>query len=196
MPVLHLLAGPNGAGKSTYARDVVIRVTGLPFINADVIAAERWPDAQAENAYEAAQLAEVDRRARMAAGESFITETVFSHPSKVGLLADAAALGYVVHLHVILVPVELSVQRVADRVGRGGHAVPEAKIRARYDRLWELVATGIRIADVTEVVDNSSASAPFRLCATYLRRTLVGDAAWPVWVPSQLLEKPHPRKQT
>ncbi len=138
--------------------------------------------------------AEGDWRAR-AAGESFITETVFSHPSAVGLLVDAAALGYVVHFHVILVPVELSVQRVADRVGRSGHAVPEAKIRARYDRLWGLVVAGIRIADVTEVVDNSSARAPFRLCATYLRDTLGSDAAWPVWVPSQLLERPRSRKQ-
>lgn len=48
----------------------------------------------------------MDRRA------SFVTETVCSHPSKVELVADAISAGYVVHLHVMLVPVELSVRRV------------------------------------------------------------------------------------
>ena len=88
MPVLHLLAGPNGAGKSTYANRVLIPVTGLPFINADVIAQQQWPGAEAERAYEAASMAERKRRQLMGAGRSFITGTVFSHPSKVALVAD------------------------------------------------------------------------------------------------------------
>jgi len=45
-PVLHLLAGPNGSGKSTFVAEVLQEVTHLPFVNADVIAAHRWPDAQ------------------------------------------------------------------------------------------------------------------------------------------------------
>lgn len=53
MPVLHILAGPNGAGKTTYVERVLQPSTGLTFINADVIAAQRWPDAQLEHAYEA-----------------------------------------------------------------------------------------------------------------------------------------------
>ena len=136
MPVLHLLAGPNGAGRSSYVHDVLGPVTGLPFINADEIAAERWPDAQAEHGYEAARLAEAERRQRIAEGSSFISETVFSHPSKVQLVSDAVGAGYLVHLHVMMVPVELTVQRVLERVRRGGHAVPEQKIRERYERLW------------------------------------------------------------
>lgn len=188
MPVLHLLAGPNGAGKSTYVRDVLAPATGLPFINADIIAARRWPDAQVEHAYEAARVAETERRARMGAGESFITETVFSHPSKVALVADASALGYLVHLHVVMVPVELTVQRVADRVQGGGHDVPESKIRERHGRLWELVADAIRIADVADVFDNSSARYPFRLCATYVHGAPAGPTAWPKWAPTAFTE--------
>ncbi|OLT31214.1 hypothetical protein BJF84_04380 [Rhodococcus sp. CUA-806] len=127
MPLLHLLAGSNGAGRSTYARDVLIPATGLPFINADEIALERWPDAQAEHAYEAPRIAETQRRERIAQQRSFITETVFSHPSKVKLVSDAVGAGYLVHLHIIIVPVELTVQRVTERVRRGGHAVPEGR---------------------------------------------------------------------
>ena len=119
MPVVHLLAGPNGSGKSTYVLDVLAPATELPFVNADLIATERWPDSAMEHSYEAARIAEAERRAHLAAGTSFISETVFSHPSKVTLLADASALGYLVHLHVIVVPVELTVQRVLERVRRG-----------------------------------------------------------------------------
>ncbi|MGA7203049.1 MAG: zeta toxin family protein [Specibacter sp.] len=186
MPVLHLLAGPNGAGKSSYVRDVLAPATHLPFINADEIAASRWPDAQVEHAYKAAQIAETLRRDRIAAGESFISETVFSHPSKVQLVADAADAGYLVHLYVIMVPVELTVQRVHERVRRGGHAVPERKTRDRYQRLWEHIGSAIRIADVTEVFDNSRARTPFQLCATYQHGTLIGTPSWPKWAPVEL----------
>ena len=90
MPLLHLLAGPNGAGKTSCARDVLSPATHLPFINAYEIAAERWPDAQAEHAYEGARVAEAERREKIATEKSFISETVFSHPSKVQLVADVA----------------------------------------------------------------------------------------------------------
>lgn len=186
MPLLHLLAGPNGAGKSSYVRDVLMPATHLPLINADEIAAERWPGAQAEHAYEAARIAEAQRRDRIAEGASFISETVFSHPSKIELVSDAVDAGYLVHLHVIIVPVELTVQRVLERVYRGGHAVPEQKIRDRYDRLWEHVGVAIRIADVTEVFDNSSARVPFRLCALFERGVLIGTPSWPTWMPALL----------
>jgi len=186
MPVLHLMAGPNGAGKSSYVRDVLDPAMALRFVNADIIAAERWPHSPSEHSYEAAQVAEAERRELMAIGSSFISETVFSHPSKISLIADAAALGYLVHLHVIMVPVDLAVQRVAERVRRGGHAVSEDKIRQRYDRLWDNIATAITIADITEVFDNSSPRTPFRLAATYLHGTLVGASTWPKWVPTVL----------
>jgi predicted ABC-type ATPase len=186
MPVLHLLAGPNGAGKSSYVRDVLAPATHLPFINADEIAASRWPDAQVEHAYEAAQIAESHRRAMITTGESFISETVFSHPSKVQLVADAVDAGYLVHLHVIMVPVELTVQRVLERVRRGGHAVPEQKIRDRYERLWAQLGAAIMIADVTEVFDNSQARTPFQLCASYQQGTLIGTPSWPKWAPVEL----------
>ncbi|MFC8181788.1 zeta toxin family protein [Rhodococcus sp. NPDC057297] len=191
MPLLHLLAGPNGAGKSTYARDVLIPVTGLPFINADEIALERWPDAQVEHAYDAAQIAEGRRRENIAQRRSFITETVFSHPSKVQLVSDAVDAGYLVHLHIVIVPVALSIQRVTERVRRGGHAVPEEKIRDRYERLWTHLDAAIDIADEVGVFDNGSAQTPFRPCARYIHGTLVGQASWPKWAPAALRDRAH-----
>lgn len=185
-PVLHVLAGPNGAGKSTFATRLLQPVTHLPFVNADVIAAERWPDAQLEHAYAAASAAAEERQRLMNGRSSFITETVFSHPSKVDLVQHAVDRGYMVSLHVILVPVELSVRRVAERVRRGGHDVPEAKIRAHYDRLWPFVATARGAADRAEFYDNSTAATPFRRVASYERGRLTSPPSWPSWAPSVL----------
>lgn len=43
-PLLILLARPNGAGKtSLYETFLAARFPNLPFVNADRIAAERWP---------------------------------------------------------------------------------------------------------------------------------------------------------
>jgi predicted ABC-type ATPase len=185
-PVLHVLAGPNGAGKSTFVARVLQPVTHLPFVNADEIAAERWPGEELEHAYHASRAAAELRRRMLGHGESFITETVFSHRSKVALVQQAAALGYLVNLHVILVPAELSVQRVAERVSRGGHEVPEEKIRSRYARLLKLVVDARAVADRSTFYDNSIAKKPFRVIATYQRGRLVGKADWPAWTPTIL----------
>lgn len=189
MPVLHLLAGSDGAGNSSYVRDVLMPATHLPFINANEIAAERWPEAQAEHAYEAARIAEAQRRDRIADGVSFISETMFSHPSKVQLVADCVEAGYLVHVHAIMVPVGLAVQRVRERVRRGGHAVPEPKIRERYERLWGKISPAIPLADTVEVFDNSSARTPFRLVARYEYGALIGAPNWPRWTPAALRER-------
>jgi predicted ABC-type ATPase len=186
-PVLHLLAGPNGAGKSTFVTEILQPITHLTFVNADMIAAERWPDAQAEHAYEASRAAADERSRLMAARASFITETVFSHPSKVDLVVHATALGYLVHLHVVLVPESLAVARVAARVAQGGHDVPAEKIRERYARLWPLVAIARGLADRATCYDNSRAARPFRVVAIYERARLVGEPAWPTWTPQALL---------
>lgn len=185
-PVLHLLAGPNGAGKSTFVARVLQPVTHLPFVNADEIAAERWPGEELAHAYQASRAAADERRRLLARGESFITETVFSHHSKVALVTQAVSLGYLVNLHVILVPADLAVQRVAERVRRGGHEVPEDKIRERYARLLKLVIDARSLADRSTFYDNSTAKHPFRIVATYERGRLVGEPSWPAWTPTVL----------
>jgi predicted ABC-type ATPase len=185
-PVLHLLAGPNGSGKTTLARRVLLPATSLPFVNADDIAAERWPGAELEHAHDASDAAAQQRSRRFADRSSFITETVFSHPSKVELVRRAQEAGYLVYLHVVVVPEELTVLRVAHRVRLGGHAVPEIKIRERYRRLWPLVAQARALADLSYVYDNSTASRPYRLMASYECGQVLGAPAWAVWTPSEL----------
>jgi predicted ABC-type ATPase len=185
-PVLHVLAGPNGSGKSTFAREVLGPITHLPFVNADEIARQRWPGDEQAHAYDASQAAAQLRDQAIADHRSFITETVFSHPSKVDLLEQGLHAGYLVELHVMLVPEDLAVARVAHRVALGGHTVPEPKIRERFRRLWWLIARARRIADRTTFYDNTTARAPFRVVAVYERGHPVGTATWPAWTPAEI----------
>lgn len=111
---------------------------------------------------------------------------MFTHPSKVDLLRVAQAAAYLVSLHVIVVPVDLTVARVKHRVDRGGHTVPEDKIRSRYDRLWTYVRQAIAIANTATVYDNSCARTPFRVIATYRTGEPVGTLSWPAWTPADL----------
>lgn len=185
VPVMHLLAGPNGAGKTTYF-DRVIAQTGLEFINADILANAIWPGDESRHAYDASALAASRREELLAKRASFATETVFSHPSKVELARKAVGLGYLLYLHIILIPEELAVSRVSNRVIHGGHDVPESKIRERYRRLWAQIAEAIVIAHDVGVYDNSRAGNPFRHVASYRSGVRVGAADWPSWTPTEL----------
>jgi predicted ABC-type ATPase len=184
-PVLHLLAGPNGSGKSTLWGLVLEPELHLEFVNADEIAVRRWPDDPEVHAYDAAHLAAVRRGELIAAHQSFATETVFSHESKVDLVGSAVRAGYLVTLYVILVPVDLAVDRVDDRVDNGGHAVPEGKVRERYGRLWVHIAKAIGLVEDVHVYDNSAAVEPFRPIAEFERGRLLWSV-WPPWAPEEL----------
>lgn len=193
-PVLHLIAGPNGAGKSTFYELVVEPATHLEFVNADLIAARRWRRNAASHAYDAADLAAARRTKLISAGKSFVTETVFSHESKLELARDATAAGYLVTLHVIAVPEDLAVARVANRIDNGGHAVPETKIRERYQRLWPLVRSAINVVDSAIVYDNTRAAEPFRVIARFENGKALGAPAWPAWTP-RALSANEPRRR-
>lgn len=185
MSRLDLVVGPNGAGKSTFVEFVLADARpGVPFVNADVIAAQRWPDDPVSHAYDAAEAAGNARDALIARGESFIAETVASHESKVGLVRRAQDAGYFVHLVVVAVPEEYAVARVGARVAAGGHDVPEDKIRSRWQRLWDNVVAMIELADSAEVFDNTGPS-PVTM-ATFVGGDVVGAPRWPAWAPEPL----------
>jgi predicted ABC-type ATPase len=186
---LDLVVGPNGAGKSTFVRLTLAPV--LPhatFVNADLIAQQRWPDDPETHSYEAARIAARTRKALIARREPFIAETVFSHPSKLDLLREAAAAGYYRAVHVVLVPEAVAVARVAARVVAGGHTVPEDKIRGRYQRLWPLVAEAIVLADTATVYDNSQRKGP-SVVADFSHGFVVGKPLWPDWTPEALTDR-------
>jgi predicted ABC-type ATPase len=64
------------------------------FVNPDRIAEELNPSDPASIAWDAARLADDRRTALLQAGEDFVTETVFSHESKLDFIGEAKAAGF------------------------------------------------------------------------------------------------------
>lgn len=156
-PSLHLIAGVNGAGKTSFYRYLLARSTqGAEFVNADEIARYLWPGDEAAHVVEAAALADQRRDELILAGQSFVAETVFSHPSKLEFVERALESGFqVVLYHVHLDSPELAIARVATRVDGGGHDVPSDRVAARYERSLMLIPRAAAIADMALVFDNS-----------------------------------------
>jgi predicted ABC-type ATPase len=184
---LDLIVGPNGAGKTTlYERVIAPARPGLPFVNADRIARERFPGRETEQAYESADIATKTRAALIEARLGFCTETVFSHRSKIDLVNAAVSANYDVVLQVVMIPPALSELRVGARVRSGGHDVPLNKLAPRYERLWPLVASVTPQCFRAVFYDNAVDEGPIEVAAyrfgisDYLPR-------WPSWTPGSLL---------
>lgn len=80
-------------------------------------------------------LEEIDNHVRR--GESFAFETTLSGLIYARLIHKWRELGYRVRLIYLSLPnPEMAVTRVADRVAQGGHFIPEAVIRRRFDAGW------------------------------------------------------------
>ncbi|MEH6580510.1 MAG: AAA family ATPase [Halioglobus sp.] len=162
---LWLLVGGNGSGKSTFYH-TRLEPLGIPFINADIIARELYPDAAEDKSYDAAKVAQELRETLLQEGRNFCFETEFSHPSKIDFVAKAKALGYqVILVYVHLDSSMLSRARVAQRVLAGGHSVPDDKVEQRLPRLKANVKTAIPLCDRVYLLDNSRLDSPFEVIA-------------------------------
>lgn len=178
-----MLAGPNGAGKTTFHELVIRPRIKALFINADLIQREELGDPSMAAAYRAAAIAESRRRQALEKGISFVSESTFSHPSKLALIRDAQAAGFrIVVYHINVRRPELSVSRVAQRVDEGGHDVPEEKIRERFERNQPLIREAVLLADHAFVYDNSGLNMPARrLIALTKGQVIVASEDLPDW---------------
>ena len=166
---LWLLAGGNGAGKSTFYQRFLAS-TGLPFINADILAKELDAEQPEAVSYKAAKLAERLRLNLLSTGASFCFETVFSHPSKIDFLASAKSAGYeIILVYIHLQNDQLNLARVAQRVAEGGHSVPSEKVISRIPRTLQHVSDALALVDIAQFYDNSSHETPFAPVASVNR---------------------------
>ena len=164
-----MLAGPNGAGKSTFYESY-LSTLGLPFLNADVLAAHTGMES-----YESAARIADARKLFVERRMGFVTETVLSDPvgAKVNFLAEAATAGFDVQLiYIGIEDANAAVERVAARVRAGGHDVPLEKIIARYARTLDNLERAIAQLPRVTVYDNSSFDEPYRFIAEFRRGKL------------------------
>lgn len=165
-PCIYVLAGTNGAGKSSLAGATFLRA-GVEFFNPDQatrLILARHPGLAPADANSAAwqQGKRLLERA-IAERLTFAFETTLGGKTMTSLLERAASSGIEVRIwYVGLSSQELHIARVRARVARGGHDIPEAQIRARYDtsRL-NLIRLLPKLTEL-RVYDNSAEADPHR----------------------------------
>lgn len=136
MPNVYIIAGPNGAGKTTFAREFLPNYADCRiFINADLIAQGLSPLAPESAALRAGRLMIEEIQIYASRGESFAFETTLSGRRHVSRIIGLKSHGYRVHLFYLWIPtVDLALSRIKERVSEGGHDVPAADVRRRFNR--------------------------------------------------------------
>jgi predicted ABC-type ATPase len=136
MPRISVLAGTNGAGKSSIA-GAMLRSAGGQYYNPDeetkhVLAANPGMDPAMANGL-AWQAGISQLRAAIETRQNYIFETTLGGDTVTALLLEAAAAGLEVWVwYCGLDGPDRHLSRIRSRVARGGHDIPEEKVRARY----------------------------------------------------------------
>ncbi len=170
VPCLFVLAGTNGAGKSSIAGAALVRADSFYFdpdeATRRILATN--PSASLDEANSAAWH-EGRRLLERAIAErlSFAFETTLGGRTIPSLLERALAAGIEVKVwYAGLASPELHIARVRARVLRGGHDIPEFRIRERYDasrrNLIRLLPalTELRLFDNSEEADPALGESP------------------------------------
>jgi len=83
-------------------------------------------------------------------------ETVMSHSSKPEFLRRASLSGARTYLYYVATESpDINIARVRLRQARGGHFVPDEKVRTRYERSLDLLPAAIAVSDRAFLFDNS-----------------------------------------
>ena len=193
-PIFHLLAGPNGAGKSTLYRALVASgsiSSQLEFVNADLYEQshlQHITDLQMRSKA-ARDWADSRRETLLNSEVGFVSETVFSHESKLELITQAQAMGFDVVLYVVsLDDPQRLLARVSQRVREGGHNVPAQRILDRYPRTMANLKKAVRLADLAFVYDAAEVERGAHLLVAMCERerTTLLVPEQPIWVRTLL----------
>jgi len=156
LPEILVLAGVNGAGKSS-VMGARLKACEIDWFNPDeftrglVAAGCSLEDANAR----AWQYGRERLEESIRTGADFAIETTLGGKTILALLRQAAATHDVHVLYVGLATVDLHLQRTALRVASGGHAIPEQKIRERWETSRINLCGLVPVLASLQVYDNS-----------------------------------------
>lgn len=144
------------------------------------------------DSYFAGIVAEFVRDKMLSSRISPITiETVMSHQSKLDVMDYARSLGYRVYLYYITtMDPRINLERVKIRTVKGGHDVPEEKIKTRYYRSLDNLYNAVLKSDRAFLIDNSGKK--HELIAEYDKSINTLNFAsnyYPEWVQKYFIDK-------
>lgn len=136
---VYIIAGPNGSGKTTFARTFLPEYAKCDrFINADLIATGLSPFSPQQAAIKSGKLVLGQIKEYLESGVNFGFETTMSGVTYLKYFKMLKEKGYKIHIYFLWIPSsQLAIARVKDRVAQGGHNVPVADIKRRFERSTE-----------------------------------------------------------
>lgn len=166
-PRFNIIAGVNGTGKSSL-RGVIVDYVELGIIvDPDLIAKENGTKEKRLSDVEAGKIAIKRIDDCLCSFSTFTRETTLSGHRIVKELRQAKEAGFNVSMfYVGLETVEDSLERIANRVKKGDHDIPEDVVRRRYDKRFEDFMKCVPFCDEIIFYDNDNG---FKRIAIYDR---------------------------
>lgn len=131
---LTIISGANGSGKTTLAKTLTAQYD-LNFINADEIAKEIDPNNKTGGELAAGRVFFRRINKQIELGKSFAIESTLSGLYLKRLISQVKERGYNVELiYIFLQNPEVCIERIHERVLKGGHFVPREAVIRRYYR--------------------------------------------------------------
>lgn len=161
MKIYTLIGGVNGAGKSSLTGTLKAERTDLGVIvDPDKITAELGGDV-----FEGGKAAVKRIEKALADGVNLTQETTLSGGYPKRLAKQAKEAGYCVRLYYVgLGSIQDSLQRIHNRVLKGGHDIPQHDVERRFARRFEDVRKVLPYCDEAKFFDNDNG---FVLVAEY-----------------------------
>lgn len=176
MKTYTIIAGVNGTGKSSLTGVLKKQRTDLGFI----IDADKLAAANGGNALQAGRAAVQQIRSCLEKGICFTQETTLSGTLTARTARTARERGYFIRMNYIgLGSAEESLLRIANRVRKGGHDIPEADVRRRFAGRAQALAAVLPYCDEAVFWDNENG---FGEVAGYRNGEIVCLSGAPDWM--------------
>ncbi|MCL1972524.1 MAG: zeta toxin family protein [Endomicrobia bacterium] len=130
-----ILGGANGVGKTTFSREILDEYEYSKFLNADEIAKEINPENISAVKISAGKQLFYNLQELLLKKENIILETTLSGKFLVDIIKKAKKSGYKIYIfYTFADSPEICIERIKNRVKKGGHFIPDEDVRRRFYR--------------------------------------------------------------
>lgn len=131
---LVIIAGANGSGKTTFAYEF-LKIYPYTYLNADEFAKQINPDNISEARIAAAKKLFTELDICKNQNKNILIESTLSGLAMKKIIDDFAVSGYKIKIFYIFVDApDICIERIKERVIKGGHFVPDEDVRRRFWR--------------------------------------------------------------